>query len=85
MRLTKAQAKAKVLTEALPYIRQWSGKRVLVKAGGETMDRAGMLDSLARDLALMRFVGLRWWVFRRGRGGENSHENSNCSGRSGLG
>ena len=58
MRLTKAQAKAKVLTEALPYIRRWSGKRVLVKAGGETMDRAGMLDSLAKDLALMRYVGL---------------------------
>ncbi|HYR63920.1 MAG TPA: acetylglutamate kinase [Actinomycetota bacterium] len=54
----EAQAKARVLTEALPYIRQWSGKRVVVKAGGETVDRPGMLDSLARDVALMRFVGL---------------------------
>ena len=54
----QAQAKARVLTEALPYIRQWSGKRVVVKAGGESVDRPGMLDSLARDLALMRFVGL---------------------------
>jgi len=55
----EAQAKAKVLTEAMPYIRQWSGRRVVVKAGGETVDRPGMLDSLARDVALMRFVGLR--------------------------
>jgi len=55
----QAQAKAKVLCEAMPYIRRWSGRRVVVKAGGETVDRPGMLDSLARDVALMRFVGLR--------------------------
>jgi len=54
----QAQAKAKVLCEAMPYIRRWSGRRVVVKAGGETVDRPGMLDSLARDVALMRFVGL---------------------------
>ena len=54
----QAQAKARVLTEALPYIRRWAGKRVVVKAGGETVDKPGMLDSLARDVALMRAVGL---------------------------
>lgn len=54
----QAQAKAQVLTEALPYIRRWAGKRVVVKAGGETVDRPGMLDSLARDVALLRAVGL---------------------------
>jgi acetylglutamate kinase len=58
VRLEQVQAKAHVLTEALPYIRQWSGRRVVVKAGGETVDQEAMLDSLAKDLALMRFVGL---------------------------
>ena len=58
MSRAQAQAKARVLTEALPYIRRWSGKRVVVKAGGETVDKPGMLDSLARDVALMRAVGL---------------------------
>ena len=56
--LPAVQAKAHVLTEALPYIQQWFGKRVVVKAGGETVDQPEMLDSLAKDLALMRFVGL---------------------------
>jgi acetylglutamate kinase len=58
VRHATAQAKAHVLSEALPYIRQWSGKRVVVKAGGETVDDAEMLDSLAKDLALMHFVGM---------------------------
>ncbi|HEU5002368.1 MAG TPA: acetylglutamate kinase [Actinomycetota bacterium] len=58
MRLATAQAKAEVLTEALPYIRAWAGRRVVVKAGGESVDQETMLDSLARDLALMRFVGM---------------------------
>lgn len=59
MRLEQAQAKAQILTEALPYIRQWAGKRVVVKAGGETVDNEEMLDSLARDIAIMHVVGMR--------------------------
>ena len=59
MRVAEAQAKAATLTEALPYIRRWSGKRVVVKAGGETVDNEAMLDSLARDIAIMHVVGLR--------------------------
>jgi acetylglutamate kinase len=58
VRVEQAQAKAHVLTEALPYIRQWSGRRVVVKAGGESVDQEAMLDSLAKDVALMRAVGL---------------------------
>lgn len=59
MRHLQAQEKAKVLTEALPYIRRWAGKRVVVKAGGETVDQPGMLDSLAKDVATMRLVGMQ--------------------------
>ncbi|HWD10158.1 MAG TPA: acetylglutamate kinase [Actinomycetota bacterium] len=58
VRLEQAQTKAQTLTEALPYIRRWAGRRVIVKAGGESVDQEGMLDSLARDVALMRAVGL---------------------------
>lgn len=53
-----AQAKARVLTEALPYIRRWAGRTVLVKVGGETLDDEGLLDSFATDVTLMRFVGM---------------------------
>lgn len=58
MRLELAQTKAHVLTEALPYIRNWTGRRVVVKAGGESVDQPEMLDLLARDVALMRAVGM---------------------------
>ncbi|MGH2718622.1 MAG: acetylglutamate kinase [Actinomycetota bacterium] len=58
VRLERAQTKADVLTQALPYIRTWAGRRVIVKAGGESVDQEEMLDSLARDVALMRAVGM---------------------------
>jgi acetylglutamate kinase len=53
-----AATKASVLTEALPYIRKWAGKTVVVKIGGETLLDEGMLDSFATDIVLMRFVGM---------------------------
>ncbi len=58
MRIDEAQGKAGVLVEALPYIRKWSGKRVVVKVGGEVVDDPERLDSLITDLVLMRFVGM---------------------------
>lgn len=67
-----AQAKAEVLTESLPYIRRWAGRRVVVKAGGESVDREDRLDSLARDLALMRFVGM-YPILVHGGGKQISH------------
>lgn len=53
-----AQAKAAVLIEALPYIRRWSGKTVVVKVGGEVLDDDQGLDSFATDITLLRFVGM---------------------------
>lgn len=62
MRTDKAQksaeVKAGILVEALPYIRRWSGKTVVIKAGGETLGDEGALDSFATDVALMKFVGI---------------------------
>jgi acetylglutamate kinase len=49
---------ARVLVEALPYIRQWSGRSVVVKLGGAAIDRASDL-ALAQDVLLLRSVGVR--------------------------
>src|SRR4051794_4236651 len=49
---------ARVLVEALPYIRQFAGKSVVVKLGGEAIDRDSDL-ALAQDVLLLRSVGVR--------------------------
>lgn len=49
---------AHVLVEALPYIRQWAGKSVVVKLGGAAIDRESDL-ALAQDVLLLRSVGVR--------------------------
>ena len=56
---TAAREKAAVLVEALPYIRRWSGKTVVVKVGGEIVDDSETLNTFATDVALMRFVGMK--------------------------
>ena len=54
-----AVAKAAVLTEALPYIRDFHGSVVLVKLGGSVMETESNLDSLMDDIAFMRAVGMK--------------------------
>jgi acetylglutamate kinase len=49
---------ATVLVEALPYIRQFAGKSVVVKLGGAAIDRNSDL-ALAQDVLLLRSVGVR--------------------------
>ena len=49
---------ARVLVEALPYIRQFAGKAVVVKLGGAAIDRQCDL-ALAQDVLLLRSVGVR--------------------------
>lgn len=51
-------AKAAVLMEALRYIRQWSGKTMVIKVGGEILEDASILDAFATDVTLMRLVGM---------------------------
>lgn len=53
-----AQDKAKVLTEALPYIQRFSGKTLVVKYGGNAMTDPELESSFARDIVLMKTVGL---------------------------
>jgi acetylglutamate kinase len=49
---------AHVLVEALPYIRQFAGKSVVVKLGGAAIDKDSDL-ALAQDVLLLRSVGVR--------------------------
>jgi len=50
--------KAKVLAEALPYIREFSGKTVVIKYGGSAMDDPAMSRLTAQDVVLMKYVGM---------------------------
>lgn len=56
-RLTPGET-AHVLVEALPYIRQFAGKSVVVKLGGAAIDKESDL-ALAQDVLLLRSVGVR--------------------------
>lgn len=49
---------ARVLTEALPYIQRWSGKTMVIKYGGNAMVDENLKNGFARDIVLMKSVGL---------------------------
>jgi acetylglutamate kinase len=50
--------KARILVEALPYIRAFSGKTVVIKYGGKAMTDAQLKDTFAQDVVLMKYIGL---------------------------
>ncbi len=56
--LSKAQNIASVLTEALPYIQHFTGKTIVVKYGGNAMIDEDLQNSFARDIVLMKLVGM---------------------------
>ena len=49
---------AKVLSEALPYMRRFSGETVVIKYGGHAMSDTSLAGLFARDMVLLRQVGL---------------------------
>lgn len=49
---------AKVLTESLPYIQQFHGKTIVIKYGGNAMVDEALKSSFARDIVLMKSVGM---------------------------
>ena len=59
LNLTDAPNIAHVLTEALPYIRRYQGKTIVVKYGGNAMVDERLKASFARDIVLMKLVGMR--------------------------
>jgi acetylglutamate kinase len=60
MSLTPETAKnvAHVLTEAMPYIRRFRGKTVVIKYGGNAMVDEELKSGFARDIVLMKLVGI---------------------------
>ncbi len=50
--------KAKILSEALPYMRKFSGEVFVIKYGGSAMGDATLAENFARDVVLMKQVGI---------------------------
>jgi len=55
---TDATQKAQILAEALPYIRRFHGKTIVVKYGGNAMTDEKLKHSFARDVVLLKLVGM---------------------------
>jgi acetylglutamate kinase len=53
-----AALKAQILAEALPYIRRFHGRTIVVKYGGNAMTEAALQKSFAHDVVLLKLVGM---------------------------
>jgi acetylglutamate kinase len=51
--------KAEVLVEALPYMRQFSGKYFVIKYGGQAMVSPELMKSVILDLVLLKYIGVK--------------------------
>ncbi len=56
--MEKSIEKAEILLEALPFIRNFSGKTIVVKYGGNAMVSEDLKEDFARDIVLMKYVGI---------------------------
>lgn len=56
--LEKTQQFASVLTEALPYIQKFSGKTLVIKFGGNAMVDEELKSSFARDMVMLKLIGI---------------------------
>ncbi len=63
---SSAAQKAHILNEALPYIQRFAGKTVVIKYGGNAMVDPALKDSFARDIILMKLVGINVVVVHGG-------------------
>src|SRR5215510_5794107 len=55
---TTAADRAKILAEALPYIRRFHGKTIVIKYGGNGMTEDRLKNSFAHDVVLLKLVGI---------------------------
>jgi acetylglutamate kinase len=63
---TPAALKARILAEALPYIQRFHGKVIVVKYGGNAMTDEKLKESFARDVVLLKLVGMNVVVVHGG-------------------
>lgn len=55
---TDAAEKANILAEALPYIREFAGKTIVIKYGGNAMTDDALKERFAKDVVLLKLVGM---------------------------
>jgi acetylglutamate kinase len=56
--LSHAKNIATILTEALPYIQKFTSRTIVIKYGGNAMTNEDLQNSFARDIVLMKLVGI---------------------------
>ena len=56
--LVPAALKAEILSEALPYIQRFHGKTIVIKYGGNAMTEPALQEAFARDVVLLKLVGM---------------------------
>jgi acetylglutamate kinase len=56
--MTDSTTVANILTQAMPYIRRFHGKTIVVKYGGNAMIDKGLQAAFARDVVMLKLVGL---------------------------
>lgn len=52
------QPRIETLLESLPYIREFHGRTVVIKYGGAAMEEESLRDAFARDVVMLKYVGL---------------------------
>jgi acetylglutamate kinase len=50
--------KAQILVEALPYIRRFYQKTIVIKYGGHAMAAEDLKEGFAKDIVLMKYIGI---------------------------
>src|SRR5438094_10355660 len=56
--MDEALRRAEILMEALPYIREFRGKSIIIKYGGAAMEQANLKEGFALDVILLHLVGI---------------------------
>ena len=59
-----------ILSEALPYIQSFSGRKIVIKYGGSVMEKDNLKKAVFRDIALLSSVGVRPVIVHGGGGPE---------------
>ena len=68
-----ANEKAKILSEALPYIKQFFDKTIVIKFGGNAMIDEELQNSFAKDVVLLKLVGMNPVIVHGGGPQINAH------------
>ena len=71
--------KSKILSEALPYIKQFFGKTIVIKFGGNAMFDKKLKSSFAKDVVLLKLVGMNPVIIHGG--GPQINESLNKAGK----